>query len=299
MRRACPLCGGCWSRTHLRDGDWRLVECAGCGHVHLVDPPEERALLAEIYDDRYWRSGDPSRRGYADYFGEEHLQLATMRRRAAILQPRPGERVLEVGCGGGTFLAAARELGAVVQGVEPSAIAAARAMERLAGARVHHGTLADRADDGARFDCIAYIDSLEHVRDPRAELRRASALLAAGGRVAILTQDVSSVAARLLGARWPHYKQPEHLHHFSPRTLGALLEDVGFHVERTTREATGKFVSPSFVAERLGRVAPWLAPLARPLAALAPAAMWADLRDSFWCIGRRSPIAREQARKAA
>ncbi|MEY2745050.1 MAG: hypothetical protein RL112_92 [Planctomycetota bacterium] len=287
MRRACPLCGGWWSRTHLRDGDWRLVECASCGHVHLVDPPEERTLLAEVYDERYWRSNDPSRRGYGDYFGEEHLQFATMRRRAAMLGLRHGDRVLEVGCGGGAFLDAARELGASVQGVEPSPVAAARAAARLQGARVHHGTLQDRDDDGSRFDCVAWIDSLEHVRDPRAELRRAAALLAPGGRVAILTQDVSSAAARLLGARWPHYKQPEHLHHFSPTTLGALLDELEFDVERTTREASGKYVSGRFVAERLGRVAPWLAPLARPLCALAPKAMWADLRDSFWCIARR------------
>jgi SAM-dependent methyltransferase len=293
------LCAGWWSRTHLRDGEWRLVECAGCGHVHLVDPPEERRLLAQVYDERYWSSDDPSSRGYADYFGEEHLQQATMRRRAAMLGLRRGERVLEVGCGGGTFLAAARELGAQVQGVEPSPVAAARAADRLPGARVHHGTLADRVDDGARFDCIAWIDSLEHVRDPRGELRRAGALLAEGGRVAILTQDVSSAAARFLGARWPHYKQPEHLHHFSPRTLGALLDELGFAVERTTRAASGKYVSPRFVAERIGRVAPWLAPLARPLCALAPKAMWADLRDSFWCIARRGPAAATRLGEAA
>ena len=96
MRRACPLCGGWWSRTHLRDGDWRLVECASCGHVHLVDPPEERTLLAEVYDERYWRSNDPSRRGYGDYFGEEHLQFATMRRRAAMLGLRHGHAAFQV-----------------------------------------------------------------------------------------------------------------------------------------------------------------------------------------------------------
>lgn len=299
MKRACPLCGGWWSRTHLRDGDWRLVECTSCGHVHLVDPPEEKVLLAQVYDEHYWLSDDPARRGYSDYFGEEHLQLATMRRRVAMLGLARGERVLEVGCGGGTFLSAARELGALVQGVEPSAVAAARATDRLRGARVHHGTLADRLDDGSRFHCIAWIDSLEHVRDPRAELRRAAALLAPAGRVAILTQDVSSFAARILGSRWPHYKQPEHLHHFSPTTLGGLLESLEFRVERTTREASGKYVSPRFAAERLGRVVPLLAPLARPLRVMAPKAMWADLRDSFWCIARRDQGMHAGAREAA
>lgn len=280
----CPLCRSGRARPHVRDGTWCVVRCLDCTHVYLADPPAESTLLAEVYDEHYWSSAAPARRGYADYFGEDGLHLDTMRRRVRILGIQAQARVLDVGCASGVFLAAARECGAAVEGVEPSLSAALRARMRLGGARIHHGVLASRPDDGSRFDWITFVDSLEHVHDPLAVLAHARALLAPHGRIAILTQDVSSWTARGLGARWHHYKQPEHLHHFSPRTLRSALSACGYEVERLTRAASGKYVSKSFVTERVQHIQPWLAPVLRPLCALAPRHMWADLRDSFWCI---------------
>jgi SAM-dependent methyltransferase len=48
------------------------------------------------------------------------------------------------------------------------------------------GTLDDLGAD-ARFDCILYIDVLEHILDDRAELARAAAHLAARGRLVVLS----------------------------------------------------------------------------------------------------------------
>ena len=293
MSGGCPLCASRELRLHLRDGAWTLLRCGACAHVHLAEPPAEEELLARVYDAGYWRSADPSSRGYADYFGGEELQLDTMRRRAAMLGISAGDRVLEIGCASGCFLAAAQERGATVEGVEPSPAAAARAQLRLRGARVHRGTLSARPDDGTRFDWIVLVDTLEHLRDPRAELARAVDLLEDGGRLAVLTQDPDSLAARLLGRRWHHYKQPEHLHHFPRRTLTRLCGELGCEVERVTRAASGKWITPAFAAERLGRVAPWAAPLLRPLLSFAPARLWADPRDSYWCVARR-PVRRAQ-----
>lgn len=295
MTDACPLCDGRDARVHLRDGRWTLLRCRACAHVHLADPPAHDELLAAVYDASYWRSDDPSARGYADYFGAEELQLDTMRARAAMLGVAAGARVLDVGCAGGAFLVAARERGALVEGVEPSAAAAARARLRLPGARVHLGTLRDRPDDGARFDWIVLVDVLEHVREPREDLRLAAGLLDEGGRLAILTQDPDSFAARLLGRRWHHYKQPEHLHHFPQRALKRLCSETGLDVEFVTRKASGKWITPAFASERLGRVAPRLAPFLRPLLALAPARLWADPRDSYWCVARRCAQSAKEA----
>lgn len=286
MSVRCPLCGSCEARKHLEDGPWILLRCGACSHVHLADPPAEDELAASVYDSSYWRSEDPSARGYADYFGGEDLHLLTMRERAEMLGVGPGERLLDVGCASGCLLAAALERGAEVRGIEPSPAAAARATGRFGPGRVHCGTLRDRPDDGLRFDWIAMVDVLEHMRDPRAELRRAAGLLAPGGRIAILTQDPDSFAARVLGRRWHHYKQPEHLHHFPRRALAQLCAGLGLEVERVTRKASGKWITPAFASERLRRVAPYAAPVLRPLLAAAPARLWADPRDSYWLVAR-------------
>ena len=280
----CPLCRSTQSRLHLRDGDWYLMRCKECAHVYLANPPSESSLLAEVYNEHYWSSATPALRGYADYFADDGLHLETMRRRVDMLGIQAGERTLDVGCASGLFLAAARERGAEVEGVEPSTSAALRARMRLGGARIHQGVLATRPDDGTRFDWITFVDSLEHLHDPLAALVQARGLLKPAGRLAILTQDVSSWTARGLGARWHHYKQPEHLHHFSPRTLRRALDVCGYEVEHLTRTASGKYVTKSFVTERVQHIQPWLAPVLRPLCAFAPERVWADLRDSFWCI---------------
>jgi SAM-dependent methyltransferase len=102
-------------------------------------------------------------------------------------------RVLDVGAG----LGASAQLFARHQGVEsylalePDAQLAAgmRASDPATlprGFEVVEGTLAS-LDPGLRFDCILYIDVLEHIAGDRAELERAAARLAPGGRVVVLS----------------------------------------------------------------------------------------------------------------
>jgi ubiquinone/menaquinone biosynthesis C-methylase UbiE len=98
-----------------------------------------------------------------------------------------GRRILDVGCGAGPLLAALRERGALVTGVDSSA-----KMLELARARLGDGPVllpADLADplpfpDGAFDDVIAclVLHYLEDWKAPLAELRR---VLAPGGRLIV------------------------------------------------------------------------------------------------------------------
>ena len=99
-------------------------------------------------------------------------------------------RVLEVGAGIGANLRAFRsERQASWTCLEPDAsLAAAAAREASTlplGAEIVCGTLNDlpAAD---RYDAILYLDVLEHIEDDRAELARAAARLAPGGRLIVL-----------------------------------------------------------------------------------------------------------------
>ena len=101
-----------------------------------------------------------------------------------------GERVLDVGCGWGSFaIHAAREHGAHVTGITLSAPQAALARERAAaagvGERVDFRVMDWRDLDGEAFDAIVSIGMVEHVGSANidAYAARLAALLRPGGRL--------------------------------------------------------------------------------------------------------------------
>jgi cyclopropane-fatty-acyl-phospholipid synthase len=102
----------------------------------------------------------------------------------------PGQRVLDVGCGWGSFaLHAAARHGAHVTGItlsEPqAAIARKRAEEAGLAGQVEFRVMDYREIRGERFDAVASIGMVEHVGEERIDLyaERLAELLAPGGRL--------------------------------------------------------------------------------------------------------------------
>jgi cyclopropane-fatty-acyl-phospholipid synthase len=102
----------------------------------------------------------------------------------------PGQRVLDVGCGWGSFaIHAAKRYGVRVTGVtlsEPqAALARRRVAEAGAGDSVEIQVLDYRDLAGERFDAIASIGMVEHVGEEQIDVyaQRLAALLAPGGRL--------------------------------------------------------------------------------------------------------------------
>lgn len=97
--------------------------------------------------------------------------------------PTNCSRLLDVGCGTGTFGASLKKSREIeVWGVEPFASAAAIAAGKLD--RVITGSFGPETDlpTGA-FDCIVFNDVLEHMVEPELALRYAKLLLSAGGTI--------------------------------------------------------------------------------------------------------------------
>ncbi len=208
-------------------GVLHLVRCTGCGLAYL-DPQPEPEELAPFYARAYY-GGDKGKFVPA----VQRLRDALARGRAIRLARglRPGSRVLDVGCGDGTLLAAFAALGYAGTGTERAGHPL-RDRTEGSGFDVVAGELPAAGLPGGHFDLCVYWHSLEHLPDPRASLAETRRLLKPGGRVVIAVPNFESLQDRLSGTHWFHLDLPRHLFQFSPRSLAAVLVGAGFTVER-------------------------------------------------------------------
>ncbi len=159
------------------------------------------------------------------------------RRRAFVLENvRPGERVLDIGCGAGEFSAALRQAGAYPIAVDVAAEALRRARERVPGidARLWRPGEPLPAED-ATADAVWAGEVIEHVADVAPWLSEVRRVLRPRGTLLLTTPDHGRgtlLALALSPRRFAAHFEPrsDHLRFFSQRTLRELLDDLGFDV---------------------------------------------------------------------
>ena len=221
----------------------RLVACARCGLVYR-NPIERAFELDEIYAD----TAPPEDLLRALHDTQRAAYRAQARRVVRVLGRR-GSGV-EVGSYVGAFLAAARDVGLQIEGLDVNADV--NRFTRTLGFTVHDGDLESFATE-RRFDLIAIWNVFDQLPDPRAAVNAAWRLLRQGGLIAIRVPNGTFYSALRRGLARPLSRGAAHLalahnnllafpyrYGFTIRSLTHLLEDVGFSV----RQVTGDVLVP-------------------------------------------------------
>lgn len=158
-------------------------------------------------------------------------------------------RVLDIGCGSGTFLAM---LPSEVErfGIEPSRAAADLA--RAKGVQIIQSDDLERPELRNSFDLVTAIDVVEHAADLQEFRGRLATALRPGGTAIILTGDAASRAASLLGRYWYYLNYAEHISVFSPRSMQTWLQS-----DFTDIELRKGAHHPLGVRESLSLIRPW------------------------------------------
>ena len=251
---ACVACGVAGARRVRRIGEQDVLECSACG-LHYASPmsaanaewyagnadyssmlgPDAAVVLRHVYHDRLAEDIDP-----IDWLGPNHLAFLARR-------PNAGGRLLDVGCGEGTFLASA-SAAYDAYGVELDPVAAERARAHLPG-RITTGTLDDLPADIDAFDVITLFEVLEHVADPLGTLIECRRRLRPAGEIVISVPNRLRRGADDDPVDWP----PNHLTRWTPTAMNALLKRAGLaarHLHATKTSRYGYWEAGWFLSSR-------------------------------------------------
>jgi len=204
---------------------WPFSRCRACGFI-FADPRPSAQQIVAFYN----QLEDPA---YGQEAAGRARNFSPILKRVRRYHPR-ARRLLDIGAASGIFLDAAARSGYEGVGIEPSASLVAEAKSRY-GIELFCGTLEDYPATPP-FDVVTLLDLIEHVVDPVAFMTLVSSRVAPGGLLVIVTPDGASLAARLAGKRWWHYRTA-HVHFFSLPALTTLLDRHGFDVIAKRRYA--------------------------------------------------------------
>jgi len=246
----CPVCQvdsirfdytGMTSNAKIDTRTWDVWSCKSCGHGFINPQPSWEDL--EPYYSSNYVAYDPLHGSVGDDEKTVSHALAEGKHRHVPLQP--GTRLLDVGCGAGFFLRVAQKLGAIVQGVEPSAHGAKLARE--SGISVFHGNLEAYISSGeaGQFDVITANHVIEHVPNPVETLAMMKTLLAPGGYIWIAVPNAKYPLARKLKGLWHSTDLPWHLMQFSPESMALTGQRAGLKVRSQKTESIPRIVAGS------------------------------------------------------
>lgn len=140
-------------------------------------------------------------------------------------------KVLDIGCGSGSYLAWLKQLGWQAYGVEMNKDCVEFAAKEY-GIDIFCGDLLEAKFPDSYFDCVTMWSFLEHCRSPLETLKETNRILKQGGLMVIFVPNFDSLEIRVLREKSFLTDIPRHLYNFSPRTLQAMLIKAGFKVKK-------------------------------------------------------------------
>jgi 2-polyprenyl-3-methyl-5-hydroxy-6-metoxy-1,4-benzoquinol methylase len=220
--RPCPYCDAVDGRVLGERNGSTYRRCSRCRSIYKeISATDYAQLHANAFTDDE----------FLDNIVSAHLHQpdrATWRWLEPMLPPGP---VLEIGPGSGHLLAAARESGREVYGVEASKhhrdfISRTWSIETVRGSL-------DDLPRSQSFSAVVAVNTIEHVYDVGGLLRGIRSKVAPGGAVFFSTCNAEYVLLPLIGMSWTMFKVPDHVSIPSAEGFRRLASRTGFTCRRT------------------------------------------------------------------
>jgi 2-polyprenyl-3-methyl-5-hydroxy-6-metoxy-1,4-benzoquinol methylase len=277
--RACPACDSSVSHTVFQSYDgYHYNECERCGTWYVplsvdwalferffAECPPARAVARKATTGRMEQSDNPDFSRFGNYFRSILDILST---------PRSQPRYLDIGCGVGHALTAAKTAGMLPHGVEvdPDAVALAKR---------NHDVVVGSVEDlpVGTYDVVSMWETLEHLADPLLMLREAVARLSPGGLVVVTVPNLDATGLRVSREKCSYvyggFNSPGHINFFNHRTVEMLFKRAGLALVDVTYEFSTNSLE---LVGYLGGVAA----ADRPFAMAAPPQPVAEVLNLIW-----------------
>lgn len=238
---SCPICGS----NHIEKAfdaidhfvsrqHFPVCDCRECGFRFTNNFPSEDTI-GKYYDSPDYISHSDSYKGMFNKL--YHLMRKCMLTHKVNLVSRYTEgqnrRLLDIGCGTGYFLQAAKERGFTVAGIEKNDKARALAITHF-GLEVKDEKSFFKIADSS-FHMVTLWHVLEHLEKLNESIDKIGEILTPDGTVVIALPNYRSFDAKYYKETWAAYDTPRHLWHFTPDTLGKLLSKHNMKVIRKYR----------------------------------------------------------------
>lgn len=219
-------------KDHLASlpGVFHVVQCPACG-IMWTSPRPTLETIGCYYPSDYgpYRGSErfaPKENPGGGQPGFSHLLKSLVRFYDRPIPEIPPGRMLEIGCASGAFLRKMRSAGWGCSGIESSPDAAKNAC--ALGFSVHVGPLETAPEPDAPFDLTVGWMVLEHLHSPLEALVKLHRWSRPGGWLAISVPNAGSLDARVFRQYGYALQLPNHLYHFTPRTLSMMLARAGW-----------------------------------------------------------------------
>jgi 2-polyprenyl-3-methyl-5-hydroxy-6-metoxy-1,4-benzoquinol methylase len=226
----CPIC-----RSSKFDEIWKkdklaMVKCSCCGQF-MARPRYagfRRFLLVQ-----YWSWKDTKNLDrLANTFSEGNYINNIQPKLLILLNNSTASEkysLLDIGCGTGALLKAAKQVNFDVYGLEPGWFSS-----RYARKHAHLPILTKMLDKyftDRKFDFIVCLHVFEHFTDPLAALNKMSTLIKPDGHILIATPNLGSKQAMELGGAWGAVGPADHLFLFNRTMVEYIISKTDFDVK--------------------------------------------------------------------
>lgn len=247
----CPVCKSPKTRLKLKLQSHKLYHCQTCTFEFLPKPKK----IKPIYTIGYFKGQLEGAQGYKDYNSlEVQLIKESAKKLEYIKNITSRNKLLDLGCGTGTFLQMAKSKGFKITGNDISHYA----INHLKKNKIPSikGSIESNILPKNSFDIITGWDVIEHLHNPAAAIKHIHTSLRPDGYLFLTTPDTDRFDARLMGKYWYGYKKiPEHVGFFNSFSMTKLLEDSNFKVINI--KPWGFYRDLNFIMEKLQDYSPF------------------------------------------
>jgi 2-polyprenyl-3-methyl-5-hydroxy-6-metoxy-1,4-benzoquinol methylase len=185
MSIICPSCGNEIREYNFKrkyfykplNKEYKLYHCDKCD-LEFWTPLE---FVKEIYENEEEIFYEGFHQGVIELTDDHLMFLSSYESKA------DGLKLLDIGCGNGSFIYKAKELGFDVYGIDVDSKSIQAASEKLGLKNVYNMSLDEFVEyakkEGLKFDVITFFQVLEHQTDPSGFIQKVKELLNPGGKV--------------------------------------------------------------------------------------------------------------------